>query len=319
MRQVVLEAELVTPALEPVTVNSESVMDRVAELVGTSFDVAVDAPVRGELFRVDEGSHVLALVIHHIAADAWSMDALIRGHRHRVQPLTRMLSRRPGRRCRFDTLITVCRQRDSGVPDHVAEYWLENLAGLPDQVTLPLDHPRPLTPSGLGRSHQVELGDSLRGLLDTLARSHNATTFMVMHAALAALVSRYSASADVPIGTVVAGRSDPKLDDLVGMFAGTLVLRTTIDRTASFAELLGHVHQQDLAAYTHAGHAFRDARRTAESRQVTVAPSAVPDRAVLPGAAADQLGTAGPDSHPDGRRVRTRKLRSSAQCDGRCR
>ena len=141
-------------------------------------------------------------------------------------------------------------------PIIVAEYWLENLAGLPDQVTLPLDHPRPLTPSGLGRSHQVELGDSLRGLLDTLARSHNATTFMVMHAALAALVSRYSASADVPIGTVVAGRSDPKLDDLVGMFAGTLVLRTTIDRTASFAELLGHVHQQDLAAYTHADMPF---------------------------------------------------------------
>ena len=77
-----------------------------------------------------------------------------------------------------------------------------------------------------------------------------------MHAALAALVSRYSASADVPIGTVVAGRSDPKLDDLVGMFAGTLVLRTTIDRTASFAELLGHVHQQDLAAYTHADMPF---------------------------------------------------------------
>ncbi|WP_245006083.1 non-ribosomal peptide synthetase [Rhodococcus globerulus] len=255
VRQVVLEAELVTPALEPVTIGSESVMDRVAELVGSRFDVTVDPPVRGELFCLDEGSHVLALVIHHIAADAWSMDALIRdtvtaytAHAKGVAPSWQPL---PIRYTDYSVW-----QRDSGVPDHVAEYWLENLAGLPDQVTLPLDHPRPLTPSGLGRSHQVELGDSLRGLLDTLARSHNATTFMVMHAALAALVSRYSASADVPIGTVVAGRSDPKLDDLVGMFAGTLVLRTTIDRTASFAELLGHVHQQDLAAYTHADMPF---------------------------------------------------------------
>ena len=151
VRQVVLEAELVTPALEPVTVNSESVMDRVAELVGTSFDVAVDAPVRGELFRVDEGSHVLALVIHHIAADAWSMDALIRdtvtaytAHSNAVAPSWAPL---PIRYTDYSVW-----QRDSGVPDHVAEYWLENLAGLPDQVTLPLDHPRPLTPSGLGRS-----------------------------------------------------------------------------------------------------------------------------------------------------------------------
>ncbi|MGG7102287.1 amino acid adenylation domain-containing protein [Rhodococcus sp. 24CO] len=255
VRQVVLEAELVTPSLHPVTIDAESVMDRVAELVGTSFDVTVDSPVRGELFRLDEGSHVLALVVHHIAADAWSMDALIRdtvtAYTARTKGVAPSWQPLPIRYTDYSVW-----QRDSGVPDHVAEYWLENLAGLPDQVTLPLDHPRPLTPSGLGRSHQVELGDSLRGLLDTLARSHNATTFMVMHAALATLVSRYSASADVPIGTVVAGRSDPKLDDLVGMFAGTLVLRTTIDQTASFAELLGHVHQQDLAAYTHADMPF---------------------------------------------------------------
>ncbi len=79
---------------------------------------------------------------------------------------------------------------------------------------------------------------------------------MVLHAALAAVLSRYSGSRDVPIGTAVAGRTDPQLDDMVGMFAGTLVLRTAVDPTATFAELLAHVHERDIAAYTHADMPF---------------------------------------------------------------
>ncbi|MCJ0902137.1 non-ribosomal peptide synthetase [Rhodococcus sp. ARC_M6] len=254
-RQLVLDAESVAPTLVPVPIGVESVMERVAELAGTGFDVTVDPPVRGELLRIDDHTHVLALVIHHIAADAWSMDALIRdtvtAYAARVEGAAPTWSPLPIRYTDYSVW-----QSDSGVSDQASRYWVENLSGLPEQVTLPIDHPRPLTPSGRGRSHHIDLDDSLRATLDTLARSHNATMFMVMHAALAALVSRYSGSDDVPIGTVVAGRSDPMLDDLVGMFAGTLVLRTTIDRTVSFAELLDHVHQQDIAAYTYADMPF---------------------------------------------------------------
>ncbi len=84
------------------------------------------------------------------------------------------------------------------------------------------------------------------------ARSGRATTFMVLHAVLAAVLARHNASDDIPVGTVVAGRGDPRLDDVVGMFAATLVLRTRVAADASFGDLLAHVRDRDIAAYTHA-------------------------------------------------------------------
>ena len=255
VRQLVLDSYLVAPTLLPVPTDADSVIDRIAELVGTGFDVTVHPPLRAELFHIDDRTHLLALIIHHIAADAWSMDVLIR------DALTAYSTRAAGTAPTWTPLPIryidySIWQRDSGVPDHVTEYWLRNLADLPEQVTLPLDHPRPLTASGRGRSHHVDIDDDLHTMIGALARNHRATTFMVMHAALAVLLSRYTGSSDVPIGTVSAGRSDPQLDDLVGMFAGTLVLRTAVDRTASFADFLSHVHQQDLAAYAHANMPF---------------------------------------------------------------
>ena len=186
-----LDSYLVAPTLLPVPTDADSVIDRIAELVGTGFDVTVHPPLRAELFHIDDRTHLLALIIHHIAADAWSMDVLIR------DALTAYSTRAAGTAPTWTPLPIryidySIWQRDSGVPDHVTEYWLRNLADLPEQVTLPLDHPRPLTASGRGRSHHVDIDDDLHTMIGALARNHRATTFMVMHAALAVLLSRYT-------------------------------------------------------------------------------------------------------------------------------
>ncbi|MEK8143117.1 condensation domain-containing protein [Streptomyces sp. M10(2022)] len=100
-------------------------------------------------------------------------------------------------------------------------------------------------------SANVEWGADLHRSLLAVAREHNCTLFMVIQAACAALLSRLGAGTDIPIGTPVAGRTDDAVDDVVGFFVNTVVLRTDVSANPSFADLLRRVRATDLAAYEH--------------------------------------------------------------------
>ncbi|WP_157115174.1 condensation domain-containing protein, partial [Nocardia niwae] len=131
-------------------------------------------------------------------------------------------------------------------------YWREVLAGLPEQVDLPADRARPAVSSYHGATLGFEIDAGVHAGLSRLAQEHNATVFMVVHAALAVLLARLSGSRDVAVGTPVAGRGEAALDDLIGMFVNTLVLRTDIDPGARFTQLLAGVRSVDVAAFGHA-------------------------------------------------------------------
>src|ERR1700722_4939179 len=142
---------------------------------------------------------------------------------------------RGGRRCRCSPRITRC--GGGGC-------W-----GGRGGLGLPFGRPRPAEPSRRGGQVAWELADAgLHGALAELAREHQATVFMVLHAGLAVLLSRMGAGTDIPLGAPVAGRTDEAVHDLVGLFVNTLVLRADLSGDPGFGELLGRVREMVLSA-----------------------------------------------------------------------
>ncbi|PND48814.1 condensation domain-containing protein, partial [Rhodococcus sp. ENV425] len=236
------------PGLEPVAVPAEGLDEFVREFAAPGFDLTRETPVRMRLYRLAPRRHVLAVVVHHIAADEWSLTPLLRDL---VDAYTARLAGQAPRWAPLPVQYTDFSRWQRAGADGQLAHWTTVLAGLPDEVTLPGDRPRPARPTGRGATHRVAVDHAVAEGVSRLARDGRATTFMVLHAALAVLLARHGAGDDIAVGTVVAGRGDPQLDALVGMFAGTLVLRTPVDPDATFADLLAEVHARDLAAYTH--------------------------------------------------------------------
>ncbi|SDH69933.1 non-ribosomal peptide synthetase [Nonomuraea jiangxiensis] len=131
-------------------------------------------------------------------------------------------------------------------------HWRERLAGLPPDLGLPTDRPRPATRGHAGAEHHLALPAGLVDELEALARRRGATLFMVLLAGLKALLSRYAGQHDVAVGTPVAGRDLPEFEPLIGMFINTLVLRTDLSGDPAFGDLLDRVRETVLDALDHA-------------------------------------------------------------------
>ncbi len=257
--QRVIDAAVATPWVTVTPATPADLDGLLAEASRHAFDLASELPVRAWLFTVSEQEHVLMLVTHHIASDGWSMDVLMRD-------VARAYDARRGKRAPDWPALPVqyadyaLWQRELLGPDHdpdsvaarQAGYWTSALADLPEQLELPYDRPRSADPTYRGAAIGRHLDAGLHRRLLGLARDHQVTLFMVVQAALAALLARSGAGTDIPIGSPVAGRTDEAAGDLVGFFVNTLVLRVDVAGDPTFAQLLDRVRHTDLAAYAHA-------------------------------------------------------------------
>ena len=257
-RQLILDAATARPHLAMTKVSATALPQALANAAQHGFDLASEPPLRAHLFALGAEEHVLLLLLHHIAGDGWSL-----------APLARDLARYYEARCRGTApalavlpvqyadytlwqheVLGAEEDKESAIARQLA-FWTGALKGLPDQIELPSDRPRPAQASHRGDSVAFTLTPELHAGLVSLARASGASLFMVLQAALAALLTRLGSGNDIPIGSPIAGRTDSALDDLVGFFVNTLVLRTDTSGNPSFRELVARVRAGNLAAYSH--------------------------------------------------------------------
>ncbi|MFJ8795800.1 amino acid adenylation domain-containing protein, partial [Streptomyces sp. NPDC102462] len=256
--QVILEPYEVVVGLDVVAVDEDRLGARLADAARYPFDLATEPPLRATLFEVGDDEHVLLLLLHHIAGDGSSMRPLARdlatAYTARVRGAAPEWAPLPVQYADYslwqrDVLGTED-DPDSEISRQLA-YWTHTLAGLPDQLELPYDRPRSEVVTQRGGQVSLRLSAELHEALTELARTTRSSLFMVFQAGLAALLTRLGAGTDIPVGSPVAGRTDAAVEELVGFFANTLVLRTDTSGDPTFTELVDRVRARSLEAYAH--------------------------------------------------------------------
>ncbi|MEW1871965.1 amino acid adenylation domain-containing protein [Streptomyces caelestis] len=221
------------------------------------FDLTAESPLAAWLLGTG-AERTLLFVLHHSAADGWSLGPFA------DDLSTAYAARRAGRAPAWVPLPVqyadyALWQRALLAPgpdgpgrlERLTAHWRTALDGLPEECTLPGDRPRPTAPRGGGAHVEATVDAALHRALLRLADREGASLFMVLHAAVSALLTRCGAGEDIVLGTPVAGRTEPALDPLIGLITNTLVLRADTSGDPAFRELLARLRTADLAALDH--------------------------------------------------------------------
>jgi amino acid adenylation domain-containing protein len=217
-----------------------------AEEVARPFDLATPPLMRALLLELGREDRILLFVMHHLVFDAWSIGILCGDIAEAYR------GRAPLKPLPLGYLDYAQWQRRVQQPrlEERMETWRVQFADVAP-LRLPSDYPRPPVPSFRGERHGFILDRTTSEAVRGFARSRRATLFMVLLAAFKALLQRYSGQSDIAVGTPIANRSQRVMEDVVGFFANTLVLRTDLSGEPSFAELLARVRRTTLDAYAH--------------------------------------------------------------------
>ncbi|HEX8245657.1 MAG TPA: condensation domain-containing protein, partial [Longimicrobium sp.] len=230
-----------------------AVRGRAGEEARRAFNLLAGPLFRAALLRLGEEDHVLLLSAHHIVSDGWSMGVLYRelsalyeAYREgRESPLAEPA-------VQYADYAAWEREHLRGeVLDRQLAYWSERLADAPALLELPTDHTRPVVQTFRGAGERIELPPELLERLQALGRSEGATLYMTLLSAFQVLLSKYSGSDDIVVGSPIAGRTRREIEELIGFFVNALALRTDLSGDPAFREVLGRVREVTLSAYEH--------------------------------------------------------------------
>jgi amino acid adenylation domain-containing protein len=216
------------------------------------FDLARGPLLRMKLFKLDEHDHILLRTFHHIVTDGWSQatfnrefmllyDAFHQNQADPLQPLSVQYA---------DFALWQRKWLDATLTDQLA-YWKHQLAGIPEELALPKDRPRPPRQTFDAGACQISLSPEQTAALKRLSNGSQATLFMTLLALFATLLQRYSGQDDIVLGSPIANRQEEQLEQLVGFFVNSLVLRVRVNPAQTFSELLSGVRKMALDAYRH--------------------------------------------------------------------
>ncbi|UAK33211.1 amino acid adenylation domain-containing protein [Nocardia asteroides] len=248
-------------------------LDAAAELEGELaqdaayvFDLQGEPLLRLRLFILDPQTHVLSILMHHIIADRRSCQIFVadltRAYRARLRGESpdwpelgiqfadfamwerEVFDRGPGR------------GEVSAYGQALLDDWREALAGMPDEIAVAHDRPRPPVLGHNGLSTTRVVPAATWQIAKAHAEAAGATDFMLCQAVSAATVHALGGGEDLPIGVAVANRLDAVTEDMIGLFANMVVLRNDLSGDPTPRVVLGRVRDSALDAITRQGVPF---------------------------------------------------------------
>ena len=277
----VIDPELVLPVSiedlrdRPEHERQARVTEALREERETPFDLGRGPILRARLLQLGAEDHVLLRTVHHIASDAWSdrvfnreLAALYGAFREDGDnPL-------PPLRVQYADFALWQRQRlDEQTLESGLEYWTAQLAGIPERLELPCDRSRSGERRFTADACKIVIGAETLATLRRFCQVQQTTLYMTLLAGFALLLSRYSGQDDIVIGSPIANRRDLQLENLIGFFVNSLVLRIPVDAHQPFGDLLRAVRRTTIEAYAHQDVPFeRLVERLAPRRSVETPP-----------------------------------------------
>lgn len=215
----------------------------------STFDLSQDLMLRVKLIFLEQHVHLMLINMHHIASDGWSTNILVGEFlkiylegKGALEPLA----------IQYGDYAEWQRKKvdEHGVDSHI-EFWREQLAGVDPVLNLPFDRARPAVQSFNGDQIPIAIDSQMVSNLKRLAQDHNASLYMVLLAVFQYLLSYYSRSSDIAVGSPVANRENSQLESLIGFFVNTLVFRVDVDKRETFVQLLEKVKTASIDAFSH--------------------------------------------------------------------
>jgi amino acid adenylation domain-containing protein len=253
IRAVVLPIRDVSSSVHPLP----TARQKAREHAGRRFDLTIEPPFRPLLIRLDAEDHILAVAMHHIVFDGWSerlfLDELAAHYDSVIE--SGQPSGTPELPFRYADFSRWQSQReDEAELDAELDFWQRQLADLPPDVRLPVD--RSVTPGAEMEPVDLRLPAELVAGLERIGKETGATLFMTLLAALNVLIRHYTRHDDIVIGIPTPGRSLPEVEDLIGCFINTVLVRSDLSTNPSFRTLLTQVRQTTLRALDNSSVAY---------------------------------------------------------------